>query len=144
MKTLNDFIIEKILINKNTEVPVSIDFNSATKKFTTVLEFRKYIKSIFDTNINSFIASFIDHSKPIYMWKVEKGDETWHNLDEMIKTHRKYHNISNEDIKVAKNDSISSNEYTCLITVYKNHDNYTEIYVINRNKYDHMYFIIQS
>lgn len=142
MKQLKDSILEKLIINKNSKIERShnIELDSCDKIINNWKEFNEIDdKKVFDTNILSFIHSYIK-KYPAYIWEYTLDDKKRDKeLTDLIKRHRKYNNIDNSTIMDPK--SIAGDNGVAVILTDKD-TKYSEIYVTSRNIIPIKHYII--
>ena len=122
MKKLNNYILEKLKLTKDSKIKKDIDYSSALDTFFGACELSKYGTKVFNNQVKEFIDNALDkycHGyKKIYMWKADN------DLSTLIQQYRNYYNIELHKLK----DEQYTNEYTGIIIMYNN-EGYCEIFV---------------
>lgn len=139
MKTLKDIITERLHINKKTQIIKDIDYDTADYVINDVNELMKINKEIFTEKILNAIFDIVD-DYPIYVWKFDVSNKIKVNeIEQIIEKHRKYNNITAEQLKSNKTDYIS--DKNCISTISK-FKNYMEIFIISTNGQNVGYLIL--
>lgn len=139
MKTLKDIITERLHINKKTQIIKDIDYDTADYVINDVNELMKINKEIFTEKMLNAIFDIVD-DYPIYVWKFDVSNKIKVNeIEQIITKHRKYNNITAEQLKSNKTDYIS--DKNCISTISK-FKNYMEIFIISTNGQNVGYLIL--
>ena len=128
MKDLNNYIIEKILINRDTKIP-SKYLSDASLTFQSREKFKEWLKTTFGTNIESFISGHLDiHKSTVYVFHREWGSDNYDDLDKIISDFRQVYGITDEETIKNSPKTISDDNHTCAVGIYDK-GNYREIYI---------------
>ena len=150
MKAINNYISEKLVINKETKsLKLPKIYNIYDQLFINYRELRNHVfmKDEFDDNILSFIHGFLHEDLyPLYYYEFynNSSSKRYHEIDKALTECRKYFNINFDDTHNNNNisKSLSGKYSTCVLTYYKS-QNYIEIFVFTKN-YSKTYLIISE
>ena len=101
MKQLNNYILEKLVITKDTKEKSSLDTSTATTSFNDPKELLKWKPNEFDKIIVDFISEYITIT-PFYLWEYELGSSDMSNFNDIYSNHLKkieFYNLPIDHIK---------------------------------------------
>ena len=143
MKSLDNYIIEKLVIHNNSKIKnKGINLVGANYVINNVKELVN-LDELFDRNtILPFIRAYITQW-PLYIWKTTE-DEFGENdkLTKLIQGHRELHGVPEQKFNQIIPQSITGDKGIAVV-LRDEKTKYTEIYVKNRIT-KKMFFILQE
>lgn len=138
MKNLDSYINEKLMVGKNIIHKNVLNLNKANYIIKKPRELTQIDSNIFNTQILSFIKSYLNNEQPIYVFfkYLQKYDE---DFSEKIKNFRIRQNYNDELLKIEPK-AISDGKNQAIVIPCKN---ITEIYIFS-DKMKENYILFQK
>ena len=138
MKNLDSYITEKLVIGKNIIHKNVLNLNKANYIIKKPRELTQIDSHVFNTQILSFIKSYLNNEQPIYIFikYFQEGDE---DFSEKIKNFRIRQNYNDELLKVEPK-AISDGNTQAVVLPCKN---IIEIYIFS-HKLKETYVLFQK
>lgn len=139
MKTINNYISEKLIINKNIGSFVPKLYKICDNIFDKYIELKNYlIKYEIDDEAISFINKYLnDDLYPLYVFKINTLPSKRNtDIGDSIKELKKYLNIDDTDDNMSINTQYKDEYKNVLVEItYYKKENFIEIYIVTKNPY---------
>ena len=133
MKRINNYILEKLVINKHSKIKRSLSndiINTATAEFNDPKELSKWKPNEFDKIIVDFISEYITIT-PFYLWEYELDSEEMNDFYKMYNKHLKELQIYNLPSNQIKTKSMVNDAGTSAYANIFTNDNGEKYIMIN-------------